>query len=84
MSNILIHPGEHLNDEIKCRGISQIELSVKTGISKTILNEIINGKRNINASYAIAFEQVLGTSAIVWLNLQTSYDISVIKSKNSK
>ena len=39
------HPGELLKEEIKCRGISQKELSRQTGIPYTALNEVLNCKR---------------------------------------
>ena len=44
-----IHPGEILKDEIEYRGISQRKLAAQMGISPTLLNEILNGKRAVSA-----------------------------------
>lgn len=81
MSKILIHPGEILRDELKERGISQLDFSTRTGISKTIINEIIKGKRNISPEYAVEFESVLEIDAIFWVNSQSAYSVANIKMK---
>ncbi len=53
-------------------------------ISTTQLNEIIKGKRNITADFALLLEKALDIKAEFWMNLQTSYelDVSRIKEKN--
>ena len=43
------HPGEVLKDELQARGISQKKFSSLIGVSYTMLNEILNGKRPISA-----------------------------------
>ena len=40
------HPGEVLKDELEYRGISQRGLAKKLGISYSVLNEVLNGKRS--------------------------------------
>ncbi|WP_069660201.1 HigA family addiction module antitoxin [Arcticibacter eurypsychrophilus] len=81
-----IHPGEILNDELKYRGISQQDFSLETGISKTILNEIIKGKRSINADVALLIGKALQMDAKLWLNLQNNYDLDLsnIKEKTRR
>lgn len=76
-----IHPGEILNDELKDRGISQQDFSLQTGIAKTILNEIIKGKRSINADVALLIGKALNMDAILWLNLQNNYDLDLANIK---
>ncbi|MCM1450652.1 MAG: helix-turn-helix domain-containing protein [Clostridium sp.] len=41
------HPGEILREEIECRGITQTKLANDLGIKVSLLNELINGKRDI-------------------------------------
>lgn len=53
MSSMLIHPGEMLKDEIEARGITQKDLSKRMGVSYTVFNEILNGKRPITTEYAL-------------------------------
>lgn len=76
-----IHPGEILNDELKDRGISQQDFSLQTGIAKTILNEIIKGKRSINADLALLIGKALNMDAILWMNLQNNYDLDLANIK---
>ena len=78
-----IHPGEILNDEIEYRGISQRKLAAQMGISPTLLNEILNGKRAVSAEYALLFEAALGIDAEPLIKLQVDYNIQVAKSDKS-
>ena len=70
------HPGEVLLEEfLKPAKVSQVEFAKKLGWTKARLNEIIKGKRGITAEAALDLSAVLGTSAKLWMNLQTSYDL---------
>lgn len=83
---IAIHPGEILKDELESRDIKQKDFSMLTGIPQTQLNEIIKGKRGINADIALIIGNALKMDAILWLNLQSSYDLDIakIKEKNNE
>ncbi len=76
---LAIHPGEHLQDELEARGISQQEFAKQIGYQKTQLNEIIKGKRGINADLALILEAALGIGADYWLNLQKNYELNLAK-----
>ncbi len=82
MSSELIHPGEMIKDEIIARGLTQKELAQKMGVSYTVFNEILNGKRSITTEYALMLEAALGTNANIWLGLQADHDIQKIKRDN--
>ncbi len=73
------HPGKVLKEEIECRGISQKELSRKTGIPYTTLNEVLNGKRAITTEYALLIEAALGIESGFWLKMQMDYDMIMAK-----
>ena len=77
-------PGEVLKDELDARGINQKDFAVEIGIQKTMLNEIIKGKRPITADLAVLLEKSLDISAEYWMRFQTQYEIDVarIKEKN--
>ena len=81
-----IHPGEILKDELKERGITQKEFAQLTGIPQTHLNEIIKGKRAINADIALIIAKALEMDAVLWLNLQSNYELDAAKinQKNSQ
>lgn len=82
--NYAIHPGILLNEEIKDLGYTQKEVAIKTGIPKTVINEIIKGKRNINADIAVKLESALESSAKFWLKCQLLYDEVIARIKLNK
>ena len=83
MPSMLIHPGEMLKDEIEARGITQKDLAKRMGVSYTVFNEILNGKRPITTEYALLLEAALGIDAGVWLRLQADYNMQKAKSDKS-
>lgn len=83
MSSMLIHPGEMLKEEIEARGITQKDLSKRMGVSYTVFNEILNGKRPITTEYALLLEAALGIDAGIWLRLQADYNMQKAKSDKS-
>ena len=82
-SSELIHPGEMIKDEIMARGLTQKELARQMGVSYTVFNEILNGKRPVTTEYALLLEAALGTSANIWLGLQADYNMQVVKQDKS-
>ena len=83
MSSLLIHPGEMIKDEIIARGITQKELAQQMGVSYTVFNEILNGKRPVTTEYALLLEEALGTDANIWIGLQADYNMQKMKKDNS-
>lgn len=77
------HPGDLLKDEIECRGISQRQLAAEMGVSYTVLNDIVNGKRAVNPKFALLCEAALGVPAHVLMGLQTDYDMLTVKRDKS-
>ena len=58
-----IHPGEMLKDELEARGISQRKFAQTIGVSYSVLNEVVNGKRPITTEYALKIEAATGIDA---------------------
>ena len=77
--SIATHPGEILKDELDFRNITQKEFALLTGIPQTQLNEIIKGKRGINPDIALVISKALEMDAILWLNLQSNYELDLAK-----
>ena len=77
------HPGEVLKDEIEYRGISQKKLAAAMCVPYTLLNEVLNGKRPVNAELALIIETVLDLPAEPLLKMQARYNMLVTK-RNSK
>lgn len=74
-----IHPGEILKDEIEYRGISQRRLALQMGISYTLLNEVLNGKRQVNTELAMLVEAALGLDADTLVRMQARYNMQVAR-----
>ena len=75
-----VHPGTLLKEEIEYRGITQKQLAQQMGVSYSVLNEILNGKRPISIEYALYLEAVLGIDAQLWIQMQADYNLQVAKS----
>lgn len=74
-----VHPGRILKKHLKALKMSQIKLSELSGIHKTVINEIINGKRRMTSGTAIKLEPIFELSATYWQNLQNLYDAAMKK-----
>lgn len=70
------HPGDVLKEELEARGISQRVFSENTGISYTMLNEILNCKRPVTSDVSLIFEAALGINAELLVNMQSRYNIA--------
>ena len=77
------HPGELLKEEIECRHISQKQLAADMGVSYTVLNDIVNGKRSVNIKFALLCEAALGIPAHILTGLQAEYDIQTARQDKS-
>ena len=83
MSSLLIHPGEMIKDEIAARGLTQKELARQMGVSYTVFNEILNGKRPVTTECALLLEAALGINASIWIGLQAEYNLQKAKQDKS-
>lgn len=77
------HPGEVIKDEIEYRGITQRQLAKEIGVSYTLLNEVLNGKRPLNTQLALLVSAALDIDAEPLLRLQSKYDVIVAKRNHS-
>ena len=82
--NILepIKPGEILREDfLKPLGISINQLSRDLSVPPNRVSEIVNGKRSITADTALRLQRYFGVEAQFWLNLQSEYDLRMMKRK---
>ena len=82
--DVAIPPGEMLEEELEFRGISVAEFAVRLGLPVRRFRELLAGRRPITADIALAFEQHLEIDAQMWMNLQTDYDLTLARLKDSK
>lgn len=77
----VIHPGEHLAEELTELGTSAAELARKLDVPTNRITGILNGRRAITGDTALRLAHFFGTSAEFWLNLQSLYDLRIAQKK---
>lgn len=68
-----VPPGEVLAVELELRGMTQQELSKRTGLTPKHIIAIAKAKSAITPETAIKLERALGMPAEYWLNLESQY-----------
>jgi antitoxin HigA-1 len=77
-----MHPGVLLREVyMKEMGLNQSQLAERCKCSPRKINEIVNGKRSISPDFALILEDVLGTTAEMWVRIQAEYDLWVARKK---
>lgn len=82
-TDLAIHPGEFLAEELEARGMTQRELARKLVRPEQVVSEIVNGKKGITAETALGLEHVLGASADFWLGLQMTHDLAMARRRRT-
>lgn len=72
--DLIIHPGETLQEILQDKDMSQKELAIRSGVTEKHVSTIINGTKSISVAFAKRLEYVLGIDASFWINLQGIYD----------
>ena len=78
-TDVFLHPGEVLADELSAREIKQKDFATKIKLQPPHLNDLLKGKRHISARIALKLETHLGIDADYWLRLQMAYDLAVAR-----
>ena len=73
------HPGELLKEELECREIKQKDFTEKFGLSYTMFNEVLNGKRPVSIELALLLEAALGINADLLVKMQTDYNLQTAR-----
>ncbi|UGQ46239.1 HigA family addiction module antitoxin [Massilia endophytica] len=73
-------PGEFLREELEARGWTQAEFAEIIGKDARLVSEVIGGKRTVTPETAIALGQALETGPELWMNLESQYQLSKVRS----
>jgi len=80
-----IKPGEILlEDFMEPLKISINQLARDLVVPPNRISEIVNGKRAITADTALRLERYFQVEAQFWLNLQSEYDLRIMKRKKGE
>lgn len=83
MSDIPIHPGEMLKDELDARGIAVESFAGMIDCGGQEIADIVEGRAPLTAPVALKIEAATGIKAYIWVNLQKDYDMETAH-KDSK
>lgn len=73
-----VHPGDILlHDFMQPLELSSYKVAKELGVTAPSINEIVRRRRAITAEMALRLSRYFGTSAQLWLNLQSQYDLEV-------
>lgn len=77
-----VHPGRILNNDFLIpMNLKPGHLAAAIGVDANLIQAIINGQEPVTAETALLFSRFFGTSARVWTNLQSQYDLDVAESR---
>jgi addiction module HigA family antidote len=74
-------PGDFIREELEARGWTQADLAGILGRPLQTVNQIVNGRKRITEQTAVELASAFGTSPDLWLNLETSYRLSLVSRK---
>ena len=76
-----IHPGKFLADELEALDMSVPRLAAMLHVPANRIYQILQGRRAMTADTALRLSQWLGTSAQMWMNLQTLYELRLAENQ---
>jgi addiction module HigA family antidote len=75
-----VHPGEILREEfVKPLGLSMNRVAIDLRVPLTRVADIVHERRGITTDTALRLGRYFKTSPTFWLNLQTRYDLEVMR-----
>lgn len=79
-----VHPGEVLKTEFLDEiGVSAYALAKALCVPANRVTAIVNGERAITAETALRLARFFGTTDCFWMNLQTNYDLAVVRQRDA-
>lgn len=75
-------PGEFIRDELVARGWKQADLAEILNRPLPVVHGILSGKTGITPETARGLAAAFDTSAELWLNLESAYQLSRVQAKN--
>ena len=74
------HPGRIVRQDcIEPLGLTITEAAKVLGVTRQALNNVVNGKAGISPEMAVRLSKAFGSSAEMWVRLQSNYDLSQVR-----
>jgi HTH-type transcriptional regulator/antitoxin HigA len=68
-----VSPGDTLKETLDALGLSQVDLSLRTGLAEKTISQIVNGIAPISYETAAKLELVTGVPSSFWNRRELSY-----------
>jgi len=79
------HPGGRvLRQCIEPLGLTITQAAAALGVTRTMLSELVNGKRGISPVMAVRMSKVFGGSAESWLTQQAHHNLAQVRTDRVK
>lgn len=75
MSQIPVHPGRVLAEQLDALGVTPTEFARQIDVPPNRISQIIHGKRAISGDTALRLAHWFGTAPEQWLSLQVAYEV---------
>tara|TARA_B100001123_G_scaffold438876_1_gene574578 strand:- start:2520 stop:2864 length:345 start_codon:yes stop_codon:yes gene_type:complete len=70
------HPGMVLREmHLKPRGLTVTDFADQIGMERKSVSRLVNERCSVSPEMALRLSKLLGTSADLWINLQSTYDL---------
>ncbi len=80
-----VHPGEVLLEEfLKPLSISPQAFAEATQVALPEIERLLTGDARMTAHLALRLARYLGTSAELWMNLQSLYDLEIARDESAE
>lgn len=77
-----VHPGEILREEyLVPLKMSAGGLAKQLGVPRTRIERIVGEQTSVSPDTAVRLARFFTTTPAFWMNLQTSYDLSMVKNR---
>ena len=83
-TDITLHPGEILEDELEARSIKKTVFAEQLGMKASHFSELLHGKRHVSAATALKLERLLDIPAEYWMRVQVYHDLFVERHKQEE
>jgi addiction module HigA family antidote len=84
MARTPVHPGEILADELEETRLSAKKLADVIQVPPNRLYQLLAGKRSMTADTALRLSQYFGMAPDFWMNLQSAYELDLVRRHNGK
>ena len=84
MARVRTHPSQLLQAELEVRGLSANQLALALRVPANRVTATLRGERSITAETAVRLGRYFGTGPLLWMNLQSAHDVSVIEAETGR